>query len=142
MTPLTELAKQCGATEVPVYTPTHRAVIGLLFGSDALTAFVERIRQAEREREPADDIMQPDPYEQGLHDKEAELSSVLPGVTYMDPPDGGSPTVLEQLQRMAQDARRYRWLRDEENGDSELCPFVAGETLDAAIDDAMREAIR
>jgi hypothetical protein len=49
MTPL-ELATQCGATEVPVYTPTHRAVIGWLFGRDALTAFVERIREEERER--------------------------------------------------------------------------------------------
>jgi hypothetical protein len=115
---LTDLAKHCGATEVPVYTPTHRAVIGLLFGSDALAVFVERIRA----------------------EVEAEMSSVLPGTTYMDPPDGGSSTVLEQLQRMAEDARRYRWLRDEENGDSDLCPFVAGDTLDAAIDEAIREA--
>lgn len=30
----------------------------------------------------------------------------------MDPPDGGSVTVFEQLQRMAKDAERYRWLRD------------------------------
>jgi hypothetical protein len=51
---LTELAKQCGATEVPVYTPTHRAVIGWLFGRNALTAFVERIREEEREKAEQD----------------------------------------------------------------------------------------
>jgi hypothetical protein len=34
------------------------------------------------------------------------------------------------------DAERYRWLRDEENGDSEICPLLAGEALDAAIDAA------
>jgi hypothetical protein len=42
---LTDLAKHCGATEVPVYTSTHRAVLGWLFGRDALAAFVERIRE-------------------------------------------------------------------------------------------------
>jgi hypothetical protein len=37
-----------------------------------------------------------------------ELLALLPGTYYMDPPDGGSVTVLEQLQRMAADAARYR----------------------------------
>ncbi|AMM23204.1 hypothetical protein [Variovorax sp. PAMC 28711] len=40
------------------------------------------------------------------------LCSVLPGVYYMDPPDGGSVTPLEQVQRMAKDAARYRWLKE------------------------------
>jgi hypothetical protein len=84
MTPLTDLAKQCGATTC---FPPQIA----FDGEEQLAGFVERIREEEREK--------------------AE-----------------------------QDARRYRWLRDEENGDSELCPFVAGDTLDAAIDDAIREA--
>lgn len=39
-----------------------------------------------------------------------KCAATLPGVHYMDPPDGGSPTVSEQLQRMAEDAARYRWL--------------------------------
>ena len=39
-----------------------------------------------------------------------KCAATLPGVHYMDPPDGGSPTVSEQLQRMADDAARYRWL--------------------------------
>lgn len=40
-----------------------------------------------------------------------QISALLPGVYYMDPPDGGNVTLLEQLQRMAKDAERYRWLR-------------------------------
>lgn len=40
-----------------------------------------------------------------------DLAKLLPYGYYMDPPDGGSPTVLEQIARMAKDAARYRWLR-------------------------------
>jgi hypothetical protein len=41
-----------------------------------------------------------------------DLMRLLPGHYYMDPPDGGNVTILEQLQRMAQDAARYRYLRN------------------------------
>jgi hypothetical protein len=41
-----------------------------------------------------------------------DLQKLLPGAKYMDPPDGGSVTLIEQLQRMAKDAERYRWLRE------------------------------
>ena len=41
---------------------------------------------------------------------ESEFAALLPGVVYMDEPDGGSPTVQEQIKRMARDAARYRWL--------------------------------
>lgn len=38
--------------------------------------------------------------------------NVLPGSAYyMDPPDGGSVTIAEQLRRMGEDAARYRHLR-------------------------------
>lgn len=37
-----------------------------------------------------------------------DLMALLPGVYYMDPPDGGDVSVLEQLRRMSVDARRYR----------------------------------
>ncbi|MGI4717249.1 MAG: hypothetical protein ACRYGO_07490 [Janthinobacterium lividum] len=43
-------------------------------------------------------------------DVEAEFAALLPGAYYMDPPDGGSVEVLEQVRRMAGDAARYRWL--------------------------------
>jgi hypothetical protein len=43
---------------------------------------------------------------------ERAISDALPGVVYMDPPDGGSVSLGEQLRRMAVDADRYRWLRD------------------------------
>ncbi|WP_431018197.1 Lar family restriction alleviation protein [Burkholderia gladioli] len=42
---------------------------------------------------------------------ESDLLALLPGTTYMDEPDRGSPPLLEQLQRMAKDAARYRWLQ-------------------------------
>lgn len=44
---------------------------------------------------------------------EADLVALLPGTYYMDPPDGGSVTLLEQLQRMAKDAARFRWLNSQ-----------------------------
>ena len=37
-----------------------------------------------------------------------EISKVLPGPYYMDPPDGGDVSVLEQLRRMSVDASQYR----------------------------------
>ena len=89
-----------------------------------------------------------------------ELSALLPGVYYMDPPDGGSVTVLEQVRRMAEDAARYRWLRDKANDppkgmkrdpmvfrchpEHELSwsDAVHSKQLDAAIDAAMLAARR
>lgn len=74
----------------------------------------------------------------------ADFVALLPGVTYMDPPDGGSVTVLEQFRRMAQDAARYRWLCDK--SEPGICAFYlsvgqafkdvrfAPETVDQAID--------
>ena len=35
-----------------------------------------------------------------------EIASVLPGVAYMDPPDGGSPSIAEQVGRMRADLDR------------------------------------
>lgn len=78
---------------------------------------------------------------------ESDLLALLPGTTYMDAPDGGSPSLLEQLQRMAKDAARYRRLRDKHDGDGPAAavrcltgPFfnaaIHGERLDAAIDGA------
>lgn len=39
---------------------------------------------------------------------EQYVLSVLPSVYYMDPPDGGDVSLLEQLRRMADDASKYR----------------------------------
>jgi len=38
----------------------------------------------------------------------AQLTALLPGTYYLDPPDGGDVSLLEQLQRMAADAGRWR----------------------------------
>lgn len=38
----------------------------------------------------------------------SDLLPLLPGTIYMDPPDGGSVSVLQQLQRMSGDARKWR----------------------------------
>lgn len=74
----------------------------------------------------------------------AEFIALLPGVTYMAPPDGSSVSLLEQFRRMAQDAARYRWLRDK--SEPGICAFYlsvgqafkdvrfAPETVDQAID--------
>jgi hypothetical protein len=58
---------------------------------------------------------------------EQDLIALLPGPYYMDPPDGGSVTVLEQLQRMAKDAARYRTML--ENLESLVLRTVKGSTL-------------
>lgn len=85
------------------------------------------------------DALQTDAYAEGRRDEQQELSNVLPGTAYMDPPDGGAPTVLEQLQRQAKDASRYMWLR---RGGYPLAfaKSVLNDTphgIDAAIDAAM-----
>ena len=52
--------------------------------------------------------------EQEIERLRAELAAcaaALPGVYYMDSPDGGDVSVSEQLRRMAKDAGRYRLLR-------------------------------
>lgn len=80
---------------------------------------------------------------------ESDLLALLPDTTYMDEPDGGSPSLLEQLQRMAKDAARYRRLRDKHDGDGPAAavrcltgPFfnaaIHGERLDATIDTARK----
>jgi hypothetical protein len=48
----------------------------------------------------------------------------------------------EEFEAIARDAKRYQWLRDEANEDSDLCPFYCGDGLDAAIDAAMQEQAR
>lgn len=83
---------------------------------------------------------------------ESALSSLLPGTYYMDPPDGGDVTLLEQMRRMAQDAARYRYLRDSLHNNRECDLAVSNEhgliedfagvspdemNLDAAIDALM-----
>jgi hypothetical protein len=87
-------------------------------------------------------------YAEGRKDEQAELSSVLPGVWYMDPPDGGAPTILEQLQRQADDATRFVWLTTD-HGDPatrEKCreliarlPVMSYAAAKDAIDTARRE---
>ncbi len=89
----------------------------------------------------------------------SDISALLPGVYYMDPPDGGSVPVLEQVRRMAKDAARYRWLRnpaqdvalvldkrtkfapEDESvlgvGGYHIYEYRAGDELDSAIDAAM-----
>lgn len=85
-----------------------------------------------------------DGYAEGRKDEReatlAEFSALLPGPHYMDPPDGGSVSVLEQFKRMVQDAARYRWMRANVNdqipyrGWWEISGPDRPERLDAAID--------
>lgn len=41
----------------------------------------------------------------------AAVQEILPGVYYMDPPDGGDVALIEQMRRLAKDAERYRWIK-------------------------------
>lgn len=82
----------------------------------------------------------------------SEVSAAIPGVTYMDPPDGGDVSIPEQIQRMAKDAERYRWLRTADWWVSPLCVIrdpkqnaklgsdcPSRDRLDSAIDEAMSQ---
>ena len=82
---------------------------------------------------------------QQISDLKAELAAaqaLLPSVYYMDPPDGGDVDLIEQLRRMAKDAARYRWLRnnavrEKPLGDKYIefhCDFETWNDVDAAID--------
>lgn len=87
-----------------------------------------------------------------LREFEREVVALLPGVYYMDPPDGGSVDPIEQLRRMSEDAARYRWLRGDSCPDRSVrwtqwevrrwrAPYwtgdLRGSNLDAAIDAAL-----
>lgn len=85
-----------------------------------------------------------------LREFERSAALTLPGVYYMDPPDGGDVSLLKQLQRMSIDAARYRLLRrkfaiiSDGKGNAEFCPinlprptYIAPNTaieLDTALD--------
>ena len=68
----------------------------------------------------------------------AEVTAAIPGVTYMDFPDGGDVSIPEQIRRMAKDAERYRQLRDGSGWpsvfDNSYDPEpLRGDDLDAAM---------
>ena len=75
-----------------------------------------------------------------------DVSALLPSTRYMDPPDGGSVTVLDQVARMALDAARYDWLREDAethyvaiHTEPDHMDALSGEELDAAIDAAIAQ---
>ena len=68
----------------------------------------------------------------------AEVTAAIPGVTYMDLPDGGDVSIQEQIRRMAKDAERYRQLRDGSGwpavfDNSDDPEPLRGDDLDAAM---------
>lgn len=75
----------------------------------------------------------------------AELDAISAAIgtnDYLDLPDGGSPTLAEQIARMAKDAARYRWLHDHTGKHQGPEVFIDGgywlgneldEQIDAAI---------
>lgn len=67
-----------------------------------------------------------------------EITAALPGVHYMDPPDGGDVSVPEQVHRMAKDAERYRLMRDGSDWPAVFASHDAPEPLRGAdLDTAM-----
>jgi hypothetical protein len=107
------------------------------FHCDDIRTLLDRLRKTEAENEQ-------------LREFERTAALTLPGVYYMDPPDGGDVSVLKQIKRMAKDAARYRLLRrkfaiiSDGNGNAEFCPinlprptYIAPNTaieLDTALD--------
>jgi len=79
----------------------------------AMLSLITRLRAAEAERNAqrcqVDTLTEW--YSNSL-DVINEITAALPGVHYMDPPDGGDVSVPEQVHRMAKDAERYRLLGD------------------------------
>ena len=72
----------------------------------------------------------------------SNISTAIGTTVYMDPPDGGSPTLAEQVVRMAKDAARYRWLHDhtgEHQGPEVFIDggYWLGNELDEQIDAAI-----
>ena len=90
MTPdqLRELAEALAAPFISPPSFTEGDIRALFDRLDAAEAEIERLRELER-----------------------SAALTLPGVYYMDPPDGGDVIVLNQIKRMAQDAERYRYLK-------------------------------
>ncbi len=86
----------------------------------------------------------PEPSREAGYVDDGELVKLLPGVYYMDPPDGGSVTIAEQVARMAEhvasleSALRSIGLYEGDAyhlGSRELCKIIAhlGETARAAL---------
>ncbi|HEM7841951.1 TPA: hypothetical protein U2Q23_004709 [Burkholderia multivorans] len=70
-----------------------------------------------------------------------EMFALLPGSYYMDPPDGGDVSLIEQLRRMAKDAERYRLLRRGQHWSvlNGIGDTLRADELDAAIDAALAQ---
>ena len=75
---------------------------------NAMRVMSDQARQIERLRAERDALKVEN---EKLSALERDMSNALPGVYYMDPPDGGSVPLGEQVRRMAVDAARYRLLR-------------------------------
>jgi hypothetical protein len=66
-------------------------------------------------------------------DELQECANLLPDSRYMDPPDGGSPTIAEQLKRMIADQRQ---------GDVDFCLKLSNALgLRTTVRDGMRDDI-
>jgi hypothetical protein len=143
--------KQTGCEDCGALGPIVRIVEDHIIGPDAseVADAAWNRRAALSAPQLAGDAALTDAYAEGRRDEQQELASVLPGTTYMDPPDGGSPTILEQLQRQARDAKRYLWLRDAAlahdatrnavNVYEFVGPIAYGPNIDAAIDTAIQQ---
>ena len=120
------------------------------FGTDIPSSTSAGLRTAETLDE-ASRVMQAQQAEiERLREFERSAALTLPGVYYMDPPDGGDVSLLKQLQRSSIDAARYRLLRrkfaiiSDGKGNAEFCPinlprptYIAPNTaieLDTALD--------
>lgn len=106
--------------------------------SDKILSDLRRIAQTYPTRGTQDAVIAAVDEIQRLRSDLAAARALLTGVYYMDPPDGGDVDLIEQLRRMADDARRYRWLTDCAGIDFEcMAPYQLigrmSDRIDAAI---------
>lgn len=91
------------------------------------------------------DAAQTAAYAEGRKDELEHIAErLLPGSYYIDPPDGGGVALMEQLERMAQDAARYRFVRCADtvriSHEAARDPMAYDAAIDAAIAKATGEA--
>lgn len=62
----------------------------------------------------------------------SEIAALLPGVWYMDPPDGGDVPITEQVRRMAEDATKWRdHIKTQENIKEQMTIFLDNQREDS-----------
>lgn len=120
-----ELRERWEATDAPVAKKINRLLRLAKQAADALLAQAAELAEANR-------------WGEILEAEQNAIAAKLPGVRFMDPPDGGSPSLAEQVKRMREALDAAERERDEA-----LAALKASEeALDERIDTAWADGAR